>query len=297
MKRKTAMLIVGYDDYRTQAQNLANALQMPYREIRRHTFPDGESLIQVPVELPQHVVLIRSLNQPNDKLIELLFSVSALRQHGARRVTLVAPYLCYMRQDIENQPGEAVSQRVIGQLLADHFDDVITVDPHLHRVQRLDEAIPIRNARAVSASEIIGRFIASRYKAGILLGPDSESEQWVREIATKIGFSYAVATKIRSGDKVVEVTIPQRNYADQSIILIDDMISTGRTLVQASGKLLQAGVSQVDAIITHPLFCSDAEQFMRQSGITHIWSTDSITHPTNAIVLAELLADAIKQIA
>jgi len=291
------MLIVGFDDYRTQAQNLANALQVPYREIRRHTFPDGESLIQVPVELPQHVVLIRSLNQPNDKLIELLFSISALRQHGAKRVTLVAPYLCYMRQDAENQPGEAVSQRVIGQLLADHFDDVITVDPHLHRVQRLDQAIPIRNARAVSASEIIGRFIAGRYDAGILLGPDSESEQWVREIAIKIGFSYAVATKIRSGDQLVEVSIPQRNYADQSIILIDDMISTGRTLAQASHKLLQAGASQIDVIITHPLFCSDAEQFMRQSGITHIWSTDSITHPTNAITLAELLAGAIEQLA
>ncbi|MCC6922865.1 MAG: ribose-phosphate diphosphokinase [Nitrosomonas sp.] len=291
------MLIVGYDDYRTQAQNLANALQMPYREIRRHVFPDGESLIQVPVELPQHVVLIRSLNQPNDKLIELLFSVSALRQHGAKRITLVAPYLCYMRQDIENQPGEAVSQRVIGQLLADHFDDVITVDPHLHRVQRLDQAIPIRNARAVSAGENIARFIASRYSSGILLGPDSESEQWVREIATKIGFSYAVATKIRSGDQLVEVSIPQRDYAGQPVILIDDMISTGRTLAQASDKLLQAGASQVDAIITHPLFCNDAEQCMLQSGVTHIWSTDSITHPTNAIALADLLADAIKQLA
>lgn len=291
------MLIVGYDDYRTQGQNLAYALQVPYREIRRHVFPDGESLIQVPVGLPQHVVLVRSLNQPNDKLIELLFSVSALHLHGAKRVTLVAPYLCYMRQDTENQPGEAVSQRVIGQLLADLFDDVITVDPHLHRVQRLDQAIPIRNARAISASEIIGRFIASQYNSGILLGPDSESEQWVREIAAKIGFSYAVATKIRSGDQLVEVTIPQREYAGQTVILIDDMVSTGRTLAQASDKLLQAGARQIDVIITHPLFCSDAEQFMRQSGVTHIRSTDSITHPTNAIALAELLADAIKQLA
>jgi len=130
-----------------------------------------------------------------------------------------------------------------------------------------------------------------------LLGPDSESEQWVREIAAKIGFSYAVATKIRSGDQLVEVTIPQREYVGQTVILIDDMVSTGRTLAQASDKLLQAGARQIDVIITHPLFCSDAEQFMRQSGVTHIHSTDSITHPTNAIALAELLADAIKQLA
>ena len=201
-----------------------------------------------------------------------------------------------MRQDTENQPGEAVSQRVIGQLLAGHFDDVIVVDPQLHRVQRLDQVIPIRNAQTVSASEVIGRFIGNRYDTGILLGPDSESEQWVREIASKIGFSYAVATKVRSGDTLVEVTIPKRDYTDQPVILIDDMISTGRTLAQACGKLLQAGARQVDVVVTHPLFCSDAEQYMRRSGVTHIWSTDSITHPTNAITLAELLASAVKQL-
>lgn len=154
-----------------------------------------------------------------------------------------------MRQDTENQPGEAVSQRVIGQLLADHFDDVITVDPHLHRVQRLDQAIPIRNAQAVSAGEVISRFIGSRYNTGILFGPDSESEQWVCAIASKIGFSYAVVAKIRSGDTLVEIAIPQRDYTNQPVILIDDMISTGRTLAQACGKLLQAGVRQIDVVL------------------------------------------------
>lgn len=173
---------------------------------------------------------------------------------------------------------------------------MITVDPHLHRVQRLDQAIPIRNALAVSAGEVISRFIGSRYNTGILFGPDSESEQWVRAIVSKIGFSYAVAAKIRSGDTLVEITIPQRDYTDHPVILIDDMISTGRTLAQACGKLLQAGVRQIDVVVTHSLFCSDAEQCMRQSGITYIWSTDSITHPTNAIALEELLASAIRQL-
>ncbi|MCB1935027.1 MAG: ribose-phosphate diphosphokinase [Nitrosomonas sp.] len=290
------MRVIGFDDYRKQAESFANALHTDYQEIRRHKFPDGESLVQVPVDLPQHVILVRSLNQPNDKLIELLFSVSALRRHGAKRITLVAPYLCYMRQDTENHPGEAVSQQVIGQLLANHFDDVITVDPHLHRVHRLNQAIPISNAIAISASEAIGQFIGDRYKQGILIGPDSESEQWVRDIATRIGFSFAVAEKIRSGDKQVAITIPQLDYAGQQVILIDDMASTGRTLAQAAEKLLRAGAKQIDAVVTHPLFCSDAEQFMRQSGITHIWSADSIAHHTNAIYLADVLADTMKKI-
>ncbi|MCP5273816.1 MAG: ribose-phosphate diphosphokinase [Burkholderiales bacterium] len=290
------MRIIGFEDYRTQAQALANALHAQYQEVRLHVFPDGESRAQVPVDLPEHVVLVRSLNQPNSKLIELLLSVSALRRHGVKRITLVAPYLCYMRQDAENHPGEAISQQVIGQLLADNFDDVITVDPHLHRVHRLDQAIPIQNALAVSAGKTIGRFLKNQYQSGMLIGPDSESEQWVRGIATEIGFSYAVATKIRSGDNAVNVTLPQRNYAEQNVILIDDIASTGRTLAQAAGKLLQAGAKQVDAVVTHPLFCSDSERFIRQSGVTQVWSTDSIAHSTNAICLSELLAEAVKKI-
>ncbi len=288
------MLIIGFDDYRPQAQRLAEALQANYQEVNHHAFPDGESLIQVPTELPVHVILVRSLHQPNSKIIELLFSASALRKHGAKRITLVAPYLCYMRQDTENHPGEAVSQQVIGKLLAEHFDDVITVDPHLHRISKLFQAIPIQNAIALSAGNTIGAFLKSMFKTGVLVGPDSESEQWVKEIATNIGFSYVIATKVRSGDKQVDVHIPQQDYQDQNTIIIDDMASTGRTIARAAEKLLQTGARQVDAVVTHPLFFSDAEQFIQQCGVTNIWSTDSITHPTNTIYLAPLLAGQIK---
>jgi ribose-phosphate pyrophosphokinase len=289
------MLVIGFDDYRPQAQRLADALQADYQEVNHHTFPDGESLIQVPTELPAHVILVRSLHQPNSKIIELLFSASALRRHGAKRITLVAPYLCYMRQDTENHPGEAVSQQVIGKLLAEHFDDVITVDPHLHRISRLFQAIPIQNAIAISAGGVIGNYLKNIIKTGVLVGPDSESEQWVKEIAADIGFSYVIATKIRSGDKQVAVHIPQQDYQGQNTIIIDDMASTGRTIAHATEKLLQAGAKQVDAIVTHPLFFGDAERFIQQSGVTNIRSTDSITHPTNAIYLAPLLASQIKQ--
>lgn len=290
------MLVIGFDDYHPQAQALANALAADYQEIDRHTFPDGESLIKVPTELPAHVILVRSLNQPNSKIIELLFSASALRKHGAKRITLVAPYLCYMRQDTENQPGEAISQQVIGKLLAENFDDVITVDPHLHRISKLFQAIPIQNAIAISAGNAIGQFLKNNHSQGILFGPDGESEQWVKEIATEIGFSCAVASKTRTGDKQVDVHIPAQNYQNQNIIIIDDITSTGRTIARAAEKLLQAGAKQVDAVVTHPLFRNDAEQTIKQSGVKNVWSTDSITHPTNAIALAPLLAKHIKAI-
>ena len=290
------MQILAFPDYLPQSRNLANRLNVPLQEINLHRFPDGESLIRLPASLPEHVLVCRSLNQPNDKLIELLLCAKTARQLGAKRITLVAPYLCYMRQDIANQPGEAVSQRIIGELLAELFDDVITVDPHLHRIATLNEAIPLDNAISISAAGAIGRFVKSQLDDAVLLGPDSESSQWVAGIAAEIGFDYAIAEKIRRGDRKVEVTLPDYDYRNKPVIIIDDMVSTGRTLANTARLLQQAGAGDIYAVITHALFCGDAEAQLRAAGVKTIWSSDSITHPTSCIKLDVLLAETIKSI-
>jgi ribose-phosphate pyrophosphokinase len=290
------MLILAFPDYLPQAQRLASTLGVQLTEIALHKFPDAESLLRLPAALPNHVIICRSLNQPNDKLIELLLCAKTARQLGAKRLTLVAPYLCYMRQDIANQPGEAISQRIIGEMLAELFDDVITVDPHLHRISTLNQAIPIDNAISLTAADEIGRFLKQQFDYAVLLGPDGESEQWVSAIAKKIGFDYSVAEKIRQGDKQVTITLPEFDYQNKPVVIIDDVASTGRTLAIATGLLLTAGAQEVYAAITHPLFCGDAEAHILQAGVQQIWSTDSISHPTACIHLDKLLAQAIKDI-
>lgn len=287
------MMILAFPDYLKQAQRLATRLNVELAEVTLHHFPDSESLIRLPSVLPAHVIVCRSLNQPNDKLIELLLCATTARELGADRVTLVAPYLSYMRQDIANQPGEAVSQRIIGKLLAGLFDDVITVDPHLHRISSLNQAIPIKNAISLTAADEIGRFLKQKLKRALLLGPDSESEQWVAAIAHKIGFDYVIADKKRHGDKQVEISLPSKDYSKVPIVIIDDMASTGRTLAGAARLLQAAGSKNVYAVVTHALFCGDAEAHIRQAGIQSLWSTDSINHPTSCIELDTLLAKAI----
>ena len=163
------MMILAFPDYINQSYRIASNLHIPLTEVILHHFPDGESLLRLPNSLSEHVIVCRSLNQPNDKLIELLLCAKTARELGAKRLTLVAPYLCYMRQDIANQPGEAVSQRVIGKMLADLFDDVITVDPHLHRITSLNQAIPIKNAISLSATDEIGRFLKQKMEHALLL--------------------------------------------------------------------------------------------------------------------------------
>jgi ribose-phosphate pyrophosphokinase len=290
------MLLLAFPDYLPQAQRLAAALATPVETVFLHRFPDGESLLRLPVGLPEHVVICRSLDRPNDKLVELLLCAETARNLGAKRITLVAPYLCYMRQDIANNPGEAVSQRIVGKWLAELCDDVITVDPHLHRISRLEQAIPLQNAVALSAAPAIAAFLQRQLPHALLLGPDSEAEQWVAGIAGKIGFDYAVAEKIRRGDRQVEMTLPDKDYRSKTVIIIDDMASTGRTVAKATRLLLAAGAAQVYAVVTHPLFCGDAEQHIMDAGVEAIWSTDSIAHPTSVIGLDKLLSQAVKAI-
>lgn len=290
------MLVLVFPDYRAQGERLAADLGAPVDVVDLHRFPDGESLIRLPPDLPEHVIVCRSLNQPNDKLIELLLCARTARELGAIRITLVAPYLCYMRQDIANRPGEAVSQRIVGQMLAELFDDVITVDPHLHRISRLAQAIPLGNALSLSAGAVIGEFLKNRLDKAILLGPDSESEQWVSGIASAIGFDYAVADKIRRGDREVEITLPKLDFSEQDVVIIDDMASTGRTMARTIGLLRSAGAGAVYAAVTHPLFCGDAEALIRSAGVKEIWSTDSIAHTSSCIRLASLLSSAVKSI-
>ena len=288
------MLILAFPETLPQAQALAQALQCPCAGIEVHAFPDQESLLRLPEAVPEQVILFRSLDRPNHKLVELLLAAETARRLGAREVTLVAPYLCYMRQDQAFRPGQAISQAIIGRFLAGLCDTLITVDPHLHRVHELHAAVPARRAIALSAAPLIGRFLAERCERPLLLGPDAESEQWVRQAAEAIGADYVVASKLREGDTQVRIQLPDQDYQGRHLVLVDDMASTGHTLMGAAAQLLARGAARVDAACTHALFDADTGQALRQAGIGAVWSCDSIPHPSNHIALAGLLATAVR---
>jgi len=287
-------LLLGFPDYQLQAKNLAHLLGIDYAEAELHRFPDGESKIRLPIDIPSTVIICRSLNSPNDKLIELFFTAKELRQKGCERIILVAPYLCYMRQDKEFQPGEAVSQRWVGKLLASLVDEVITVDPHLHRVKKLDDIIKTRQAITLSAAPLIGNQIALRIANPLIIGPDEESQQWVEQIARLHGFDYLVGDKTRLGDRDVNVVLPPTDVKDRTVVLVDDMASTGKTLIHAARQLIDLGVDDLYCAVTHALFIGEAYEELLATGVKAIWSTDSVGHTSNCIALASLLAEAIK---
>ena len=287
-------LLLAFDDEQSPASALADALSIPLALVARHRFPDGETRLQLPAELPADLLLMRGLHQPNDKLVELLIAVPAARELGAHDIVLVCPYLAYMRQDMAFNPGEAVSQRHIGALLASQVDGLITVDPHLHRIQALDDVMPGRRNRALSAATLLGQWVAGHVGAALLLGPDEEALQWVAAAGRAHGLEHAVCRKQRLGDREVRVCLPALPLAGRAVVLMDDVASTGRTLVEATLACLAAGAASVDVAVTHALFVDDALAQLRMAGVRHVWSTDAVPHETSVVALAPLLADAVR---
>jgi ribose-phosphate pyrophosphokinase len=277
-----------------EAARLAAHLGVALHEIDVHRFPDGELRVTVGPAAPT-TVIYASLDRPNDKLLAVLFAAEALRRGGARRLVLVAPYLCYMRQDTAFHAGEAISQKVVGRMLAGAVDRVVTLDAHLHRTKDIRDVFPGIAAENLSAMPAV----AETLRAGldprtVVVGPDAESRAWVGDLAQRLGLPFAVAEKTRRGDRTVELTFADpAMFRGRLALLVDDIVSSGGTVTACAAALAAAGADAVDVVITHALFPPEMTDAFLRAGIRSIRSTDSVPHPTNAIRLDGLLAGAL----
>ncbi len=276
---------------------LAALLDSPEGSLALRQFPDGETYVRGETSCEGlDVVLAANLFQPNPQLLPLIYSVRALRVLGARRVFLVSPYLPYMRQDARFQPGEVVTSRIFAKLLSDTVDGLVTVDPHLHRYTTLDEiySIPTRVEHAAAA---VAGWIRDTVERPVIVGPDSESEQWVSEVAEMAGAPFIVLAKTRRGDRDVEVTVPPLEpWREHTPVLVDDIISTARTMIQTLGHLKGAGFVAPVCIGVHAVFAGDAYEALKGAGAAEIITANSIPHPSNAIDLTALLVDGLHEL-
>lgn len=286
-------LVLFFDDETDAALRFAQAAGLPAAAVDRHRFPDGELKLRLPASLPAKVHVYRSLHDPNEKLVELMFVAQAARGLGAKDLTLIAPYLAYMRQDMAFREGEVVSQKIVGKFLASMFDGLVTIDPHLHRVATLEEAAPVKCAVVLSGAPLLGDYIAQRVPDAFLLGPDSESAQWISSAARAHGFDHAACEKTRRGDRDVSVQLPGVNLKGRSVVILDDVASSGHTLARATRAALDAGAASVDVAVTHALFANDALKVILDAGVRKVWSTDCIAHESNVVAIASMLADAL----
>ncbi len=276
------------------AARLASALGSPGTLDIRH-FPDGESYLRYVTNPEGHsIVLACTLARPDDKILPLIFAAAAARDLGAGKVGLVAPYLAYMRQDRRFKSGEAVTSRHFAKLISDNFDWLVTVDPHLHRYSSLSEIYTIP-ARVVHAAPLISDWIKQSVSDPLIIGPDSESEQWVAAVANAAGAPYAVLEKVRHGDRDVEVSIKDNvGLGGRTPVFVDDIISSGRTML-AAVKLVANGGARPVCVALHGLFADDSATLLTQAG-ARVVTSNTVSHATNGIDVGALLSAAVREL-
>jgi ribose-phosphate pyrophosphokinase len=287
--------VFSFHECETQGQALAKALGVPYETVEVHYFPDTECKVRIKGR-GRRPAVYRPLHFPNAKIVEIILAASVLREDGGKDIGLIAPYLPYMRQDIAFRPGEAVSQKIVGRLLATYFDRFIALDPHLHRTNNLSEVFGGKPALALSGAAAISAHLRARQVPAdvVVIGPDEESTTLVRSVAEPLALKWAVCTKERKGDRDVRIIVPTGAVANKkSVVIVDDVISSGMTIITLARTLRDVGVRNMDVYTTHALFDEKTKDEFTKASIRRVVSCDGVPHPTNGMSAVDLIVSGL----
>lgn len=276
----------------TIARALALSAGAELGAIETRRFPDGEAYVRLLSAVEgREVEIVCTLARPDEQFLSLIFAAETAREMGAARVNLIAPYLAYMRQDKRFKDGEAISSVHFARLLSRSFDGLITVDPHLHRRRDLGEIFTIAT-RVEHAAPLLADWIKDHVSDPLVVGPDAESEQWVAAVAGRAGAPHIVSNKTRRGDRDVSIDLPDLSaLRARRAVLVDDIVSSGRTMIETARKLSAAGMAKPVCVAVHALF-ADQSYAELLSLCERVVSTDTVPHASNAINVAALLAPA-----
>lgn len=295
-------IIIGGCNSRELAKRIARKLKIHYSELIVKKFPDGDSYVRFayPHLRNKIVIIVNSMHpKPNDALIEVIFAAHTARDLGASKVTLVIPYLAYMRQDKRFHGGEAVSNKIIAKLL-DCCDEIITIDSHLHRIHNLHEIFPRHvKATALTAVKPIAEYVRKlnrNVKNIELIGPDIESGQWADKVANELGKKAVILHKKRYSAENVRIKVKMGNdniVNGKTVVLIDDIISTGHTMIEPIKQLKKMKARKIYAIAVHGIFAENALQKLKKLGAVVV-SSNTIENPAAGIDVSGLIAESLK---
>jgi ribose-phosphate pyrophosphokinase len=278
------------------AARLGAGLGLGVGAIGLHRFPDGEARVQIAqLVAGKQVVLAATLGRPDEKLLPLLFAAATARNLGAASVGLVAPYLAYLRQDRRFEPGQGVSARYFARLLSGAFDWLVTVDPHLHRISKLEElyTIPVQ---VVHSAPRLRDWIRAHIERPMIIGPDAESAEWVSVLAAQAGAPYAVLSKRRLGDRTVDIRLPDLSACvGRQPVLVDDIVSSGATMIEAIRLLKEAGWPAPACVAVHGVFAEGAYEGLQEAGAAGIVTCNTIIHASDQIDVLDLLVPAAER--
>lgn len=290
-------MLFSFLDNAELTDSLAHLLKIELGKLEIRDFPDQETYIRIHDDVKNKMVfLVARLDHPNNKMLPLMFAAQTIKKLGANKVGLIAPYLPYMRQDKCFQSGEAFTSSLFACYLSDWIDCLVTIDPHLHRIKHLQDIYVMNSISVMHAAPKIAEWLMRQKKNFLLIGPDEESEQWIAEIANMAKLSYIIGKKIREGDREVRLMLPTITQKNIIPLLMDDIISTGTTMLAAMQALFTQGLKHSYLMTVHALFDGKIENQLKQAGAHKIISCNTVLHPTNEIDVTTLLATGVSNL-
>jgi ribose-phosphate pyrophosphokinase len=300
------MKLVTGNSNRALAQAVASYLELPLTDCTVKRFADKEVYVEVHENVRgEDAFILQSTSYPaNDNLMELLILIDALRRSSARRITAVLPYFGYARQDRKSAPRTPISAKLVSNLITQAgANRVLTLDLHAAQIQGFFD-IPTDN---LTAAPVMVRDIQDNYdvKNVMIVSPDVGGVVRARNVASRIGASLAIVDKRRPRAGVSEVMNIIGDVEGQTCIMIDDIVDSGGTLVNAAEALLKAGAKEVSAYITHGVLSEGASERVAASKLKELVVTDSIaeTEATRAagnirrMSIAPLIGEAVARTA
>jgi len=287
------------------SKNIAKYLKSKLVNSSIRNFADGEIYIEINENIRGNsIFIIQSISSPaNDNLMELLLCIDALKRSSAKNITAVIPYFGYARQDRKVAPRTSISAKVVSNLITNAgANRIVTVDLHAGQIQGFFD-LPVDN---LFTTPLFSKFIAKEFnkKNIVCVSPDVGGVQRARGLATKIKADLAIIDKRRPEAGKSEVMNIIGTVKDQSCIIVDDIIDSGGTIVNAAEALIKAGAKEVFVFITHPVLSGNAVEKINKSSIKKLYITDSIqvnesvkkSEKIKILTIAPLMAEAMKRI-
>jgi ribose-phosphate pyrophosphokinase len=293
----STLLIVGGPASPMLAGRVANAMKTSVMQLEHKVFPDGETYIRFPEPvIGEQVAVIQSCYPPQNKnLVDLLFILDAARDMGAKELAAIVPYFAYARQDDAYRSGEAISARTSARLIeaagASHF---LTVDVPSNKALRFFGI----HSENLTCMNLIGAYLKTHtLENPYVLAPDDGAIALAQTVSAVLKSEYAWFEKSR--DKVtgaVSTSGKDVNLKGRDAIIVDDVISTGRTIANAAQIAKKQGAKRVIAACAHLLLTGNAEQTLKAAGVDENLGTDSIEIRPQPVSIAPVLAEALRKI-
>jgi ribose-phosphate pyrophosphokinase len=304
---KNNLLIFSGNANRKLALDICKYLKRKLGEASVDTFSDGEIRVKINENVRGHDVFVvqPTCNSANENLMELLIMIDALKRASADRITAVLPYFGYARQDRKDQPRVPITAKLVANILTvAGADRVLTIDLHAGQIQGFFD-IPLDHLYAFTtfADYITKKLKLKDGKNLVIVSPDVGGIKAARAYAKFLGSGLAIVDKRRVDDKHAEAMHIMGDVKDKYAIIVDDMVATAGSLVEAVEAIKKAGAKDVYATITHPVLCGPAIERLKKSHIKELVVTDTIPIPKDKMLknikvlsIAPLLGEAIKRI-